>query len=405
MHGRGAADADLGHLSGISSLCAVWVICNSYLPTAHAGSWLPVQQRSSVAETLLLLLIGHASERLQLEAGDRGACAVSARSMVVAGLRNLCLRGYRTILAVWLCAFLSLPLLFLRDSELNLLSLVRCTLLVQPLLPPDACVCPCRQGRVLAALVPLWLVAPALSTLLSILDAGFGLVGLLVAGFAGWLSCAAWAYSSDVLPTRSPPGLSEVLQRWPGAAFPPFLLGALAAVVARRHLAKGKGSTSPRLQRVPVCGSCRGLLADVLALFVLLVVIFLPPSWPCCRKLAALEYLLMLPFFAYLCVSPPEQPVGCAARLLQHKGLSAQGSYAFEVYVLQDVVYRLVEVVWPEARGSSECFMAFFLLLWLLAGVVVEWVLLPVHSRLPLGAVSLTAAWDSASESASDCGD
>mmetsp|Transcript_95253 Transcript_95253/g.308508 ORF Transcript_95253/g.308508 Transcript_95253/m.308508 type:complete len:434 (+) Transcript_95253:62-1363(+) len=380
-------DAQLALISGLWGLCVLWNVCCRYLPDSYAGFWLTSKQRGGVAEAFVVLLCGYSSALVQETVHGPRRLQIEIRSMLSLGqngFRSLWLCGCQAVLSVWLTTLLTLLVPIVEHAPLDLWMLTRCSLLIQPLMPLRAASCPCQQGLVIASLMPCWFMSPLMFQAFSAVGSSKGVTGLLFVGCMLWLpSCFVVMECREPQDPGSASDFTDIIRRRPETALVLFSLGIIAALIGRHihsdSTSLNSGSNSlvePKdcvvTDRSPKMMLCLGWISDITACSIGAAVLFLPPTVSWCTRLGVLNCFLTMPFFAFLCLLPPKRPHGGVMRLLQHKSLVSLGACAFEVYILQDVVFSRFEFLLPQSRSSPECFMAFLLCLWLVAGSFVE---------------------------------
>ena len=194
-------------------------------------------------------------------------------------------------------------------------------------------------------LVPCWVLFPASQWLLTRIEERGGAAGL--AGTAMSLLVLA---AVRVLAIAYDPHCTAAMQAdrlWAPNALGDFLLGMLAASMARRHV-----SMNPCLPSWALGASCtlagyqlggysmRGVLADAVAVSITLsfVLTELPADdvresgqW----SMTVQQHVFAAPFALFMYASAGGGTAGVVARLLSNRALVALGDYAFTVYLLQ----------------------------------------------------------------------
>lgn len=248
--------------------------------------------------------------------------------------------------------------------------------------------CPNGQTWTVAALLPSWILYPLTCRVIALIERAGGVHGLFALAVALWcisfgplLAVFAW---QEYWITIEQGVWSYV---WPVSQLPDFALGAVAAALAIRHTSNEQqdaGSSQAGYS------SARGFIADA-CVAVILVTCFVTPSsglregW---EPLFNHGFALVLALFLY--GSAAQGGAGLIARLLSHDALVGFGDYSFEVYLFQYPVHEIFVAAGDltgaftmrNASGThntNSCgFMAFFLALWLSAGLYAEY----VESRL-----------------------
>eukprot|EP00931_Biecheleriopsis_adriatica_P050281 TRINITY_DN29102_c0_g2_i1.p1 TRINITY_DN29102_c0_g2~~TRINITY_DN29102_c0_g2_i1.p1 ORF type:complete len:357 (+),score=81.25 TRINITY_DN29102_c0_g2_i1:47-1117(+) len=336
----------LDHLLGARFLCAAWVLCGRFLPDEHAGFWLVGKYRLSIAEDFFVVLSGFVMQWSQSANLPRNFSDLGQFYF-----RRLA----RVLLAMWIGTAWSLGISYLGQREVAApLQLLRCALLIENW-GGEVQECPDSGIWPLAALLPCWLLFPFLSRLLASLEAAWRLA-LPIAAFLAWLAGALLALEPQA----------------PLAAVPNFCLGAVAAALS---LQADDGDAQEGAWRRH---SSRA--GDAAAFLLATVVIFTPRAWPkafldCCAG----------PLVALFLTGSAVGSNSGLTRLLQQKAFVGFGAYTFQVFIFQDPLYRSFEYFVPNIRHSAEGFVAFMLLLWLLAGLYAEQVEAPLMKRLGSG--------------------
>jgi len=214
------------------------------------------------------------------------------------------------------------------------------------------------------------------------------------------LTCTAWVAS--ILPmlflmvaNRHWLSWHQVLftYYWPPAQLADFTLGSCVAA-----LAKKLPPSSPR----------SGARADAAIGIVLLTCLLMPlpgvpPDWDGPKtwrpghwmQWEQLSARLASPFLAAFLYFSMKSGSRVAA-LLSHPSLVSLGEYTLEVYLFQAPVRNLFiwlsppAPMWKGLRWGAEVFVAYLLVLWIVAGVFVEHVSKPVQAKVS----SATSAWD-----------
>ena len=160
---------------------------------------------------------------------------------------------------------------------------------------------------------------------------------------------------------------------WPPAQLSDFVLGVVASQVYQAGNARNTWGYLGYL----------GAVGDLALLFLGAVVVMLPSPKSRAECQTDANVLLnhggSLAIAVFIC-----SPRGVFARLLSHPALVALGKYSFEVYLFQWPLQAILRQWqrWP----ANETFMAFLLLLWLLAGLYVEFLVEHMNTflRAPL---------------------
>ena len=165
---------------------------------------------------------------------------------------------------------------------------------------------------------------------------------------------------------------------WPPAQLGDFAIGVIVAYYSQRE----------EDQHSDGWPFCRALLADVSLLACVGLVFALPPPAThaeCeANSGALLTHACALAVGAFMYGS---RKGGLCAWFLSHRALVSLGKYSFEVYLFQWpllAIFRQLCHQWPL---EPDTFMAFLLLLWLVAGLYVELVTPVIND----GVRSLTA--------------
>lgn len=155
---------------------------------------------------------------------------------------------------------------------------------------------------------------------------------------------------------------------WPPAQLADFVLGVVASQVHQAACRSDWGRPSKYLTAI---------LGDVALVSFGAAVVMLPSPKSRAECQTDANVLLnhggALISAIFMCA-----PRGLFARLLSHPALVALGKYSFEVYLFQwplQAIFRQCQR-WP----SNETFMTFLLILWLLAGLYVEFLVEPMTS-------------------------
>ncbi|CAJ1398676.1 unnamed protein product [Effrenium voratum] len=218
--------------------------------------------------------------------------------------------------------------------------------------------CPAPPSWTVEALIPCWLLYPFLAQLAEKIQArrltACFMVLLYLASF-GPMLCLYWAQGGTVSWAQFSTSFM-----WPPAQVADFGLGVLAAEL-------GKGEHDFRLWKALIADLA--FAASAAAVMLLPV----PGTHAECQEdhNALLSHGCSLAIAVFIYGS---QHGSCVAHLLSHPALVALGKYSFEVYLFQwplQAVLRQLLGQWP---FEPDVFMGFLLLLWLLAGLYVEYV-------------------------------
>ena len=221
--------------------------------------------------------------------------------------------------------------------------------------------CPAPPSWTIEALIPSWLLYPFLRRLLERIDAQHGSGALLLSALLVYLVSfgplfalylhqgyqLTWGqYATDFM--------------WPPAQLGDFAIGVITAICSQKD-ESSEGWIG------------KAVLADVSLLACVGLVLFLPPPAThaeCeANSSALLTHGLALAIAAFIYGS---RKGGICAFFLSHPALVSLGKYSFEVYLFQWpllAMFRQLCQQWPLA---PDAFMAFLLLLWLVAGTYVE---------------------------------
>lgn len=398
---RGATAGDeklerLDHVTGARCLASTWIVCGHFLPALTTTSLSPVRYRADVAVSFFIVMSGFITHWVYAPRLLRGGWSEAWRFYA----RRL----LRVLVTTWfamLCG-LGVVIVQLRGGFPELGHLLRCWTFVESWVDPLSW-CPNGQTWTVAALLPSWLLYPVTCRAVETVERRAGSVGLLCAATCLWLLSFGPVL---LLFWRQHGRLSNVQGMWsyiwPPAQMPDFLIGVVAAALARRR------AVQPQPEAAAACGDTssdssegsptslrprcwanggRGLLADACVAVIAAIVFATPPSDAPRQNVEVLFYHGLSPLMAlFLYASSYEGGCGMVARLMRHEALVACGEYSFEVYLFQYPLHE-VFVAWGDVAGTfdmrnaahthqtNSCgFMAFFLSLWLVAGLYAEWV-------------------------------
>jgi len=218
------------------------------------------------------------------------------------------------------------------------------------------------------ALLPSWILFPAMQWLVAAIEARAGTIGLAALVGVGYLLELIRVLAGLLSSTYVQSFFFFHNYYWPPAAMSDFLLGVLAATIARRHL-----SFNPRTPAWAGRLSYRGLFSDLLAAGFLVLVLVLPISvgynTQARQQAASSSFSLIVVLF--MASSVADGQAGIAAAALAHPALAALGDYAFAVYLLQIPVRRLFER-FVQAIDSASGPLVYFLVLLVVSALYTE---------------------------------
>lgn len=359
-----ASKVRLPHIEGGRFLCASWVLCGRYLPDVNAGIWLIGKYRLNAAADVFVVLSGFAMYWTFAEQQLKTPSQLG---------RFFLRRLGRVLLGVWLSMAWSLVIDALESETQGITwQLLRCSLLVEGWVFGGSMeLCPNKGLTTLAELIPCWLFFPVLCCAFSSIETAVGKKILVAFVWCAWTLLGVLSFAAA-------PGFSA-FALYQGSSFralPDFVLGASAALAAART---GSGSE----EVAQTWRGCLGHLADVAAALLAAVVTFTPLSspkqHPSLKQPESIFEHLPAPMVVVFLIGSGE---GRVARLLRHKSLTGLAAYCFQVYVFQEPLFRTVRYFVPNMSQSAEGFVFFYLLLWLLSGLYVEFIEEPLMAWL-----------------------
>eukprot|EP00448_Togula_jolla_P015637 CAMPEP_0170583628 /NCGR_PEP_ID=MMETSP0224-20130122/8239_1 /TAXON_ID=285029 /ORGANISM="Togula jolla, Strain CCCM 725" /LENGTH=356 /DNA_ID=CAMNT_0010906973 /DNA_START=145 /DNA_END=1212 /DNA_ORIENTATION=- len=265
---------------------------------------------------------------------------------------------------------------------------LRCFLFVETWLEPDNW-CSNGQTWTVAALLPSWILYPLMNRIVGEVERRGGSFALVVLGMMTWAVSFGPSLvrfiKQDYWLTLQDHNYSYL---WPPAQIADFTLGVVTASLALRQANKEDALAE---YEAPSNGAhledrdriknhvLRGRMADLSVLVVFLLVIFAPSSGFRIGWEPLFDHGVSIFLAMFLYGAAAGNGAGHFAKLTSHQALRGLGAYSFEVYLFQYPVNRLY-MIWGRetAHQSAEVFMAFFLNLWLVAGLYAEFIEAPL---------------------------
>lgn len=378
----------LDFVTGARCVCAVWIVCDHFLPRDDAGIWLAAASRSFVAIDFSVVVSGFVTHW-----GHRRGpivctpLAAPGSSCLAAYGRFLARRAGRVVITAWLALFLGV-LLSVRSETQDWWRLAKCFSFTADLVPGQPQTCPNPQVWVVASLLPCWLLYPALRIFVQAIDACVGLPGIVLLAL---VISTVWPGAMQAIRVQGmgafPANFFVTALRWQASMLPDFALGVAAAALAQREVAPrdqdgGEETPHPRREATAVSSGIKrkllGGVADLSMGAVLGLVVFLPFQTERSSTEVYLTHALSPLFALFLFAAASSGGAGGAAALLKHQALSQLGRYSLEVFLFQDVIFRTTQTLLGDS--TAETFMACFLLVWLCSGVYNEHVQVPLSN-------------------------
>lgn len=357
--GDGRTQEDQGqlvHLTGARSLLSLWILADHF---AHRAS--VFTDRANVAVNSFIMMSGFVTQ-WAYGSRDLSRCGPVAQ-FLVRRLGRVALTTYVAMLGA--SALLTFTATFPSTRHL-----VYCLLFVEPWMDPEDW-CPDGQSWTIAALMPSWILFPVTKRVLSSIERLYGVRGLLWTFFLLWcvsLGPSLMIFGLQGHITNVQHNLAYV---WPPSQVPDFMLGMIAAMLARHEAPSWQVN-----QGLVLSDWERGFLADVALIGVFAAVLLIPSSgyhegWePLFNH--ALAPLLGIYFYG----SAAAKGAGLSACLLTLPPLAQLGKYSFEVFLFQQPLFSAFEVLW--IGGLNEILpkwvlaVAFMVTLYLLSGLYAE---------------------------------
>lgn len=329
--GSNEGEQFLVHLMGARFVLALWIMADHFI---HEGSI--VFNRANVAVDGFIILSGFITQWAYGERDFRGWGAY---------VQFYVRRIGRVVATTYVSMALAIMLLVATSGAPKFWYTARCLTFIEPWIDPENW-CPNGQTWTIAALLPSWILYPWTKRVVAAVEAawnGFGLVMLCIALWSAALlpSLTLFFWQDGNLTVRQ----HNYAYVWPPSQLPDFLLGVTAAALARRHA----GSRS----------MFQGILSDASAALILLLVVVIPRSDYHSGWEPLFNHCLAPLWALFLYESSACSRVSLVALLLRQFPLPQCGSYSFEVFLFQQPIYEVFEVLW--LAGLNE-FLPFWIL-------------------------------------------
>ncbi|CAE8630548.1 unnamed protein product [Polarella glacialis] len=364
--GKESADEGLlHHLMGFRSLLSLWILADHFIHRASVFT-----DRANVAVDCFIIMSGFVTQWAY------GARALSSRGQVAQFLAR---RVGRVLLTTYVAMLVATLVMAVQARPPGAEHMARCMLFVESWLHPQNW-CPNGQTWTIAALLPSWLLYPLSKQLLATLEAKRGSSGLLLLLLGLWTA----SLLPSLLVFALQGGWMSVRQHnfsyvWPPSQLADFAIGMVAAALARRHGAEG--------------ARLRGLLADTSLALVFAAVLFVPSSGYHEGWEPLFNHALAPALAAFFYGSSAAGGSGLAAAALGVGPLARVGKYSFEVFLFQQPLFSIFEVMWigglNEVMPKWSLAVMFLFTLYTLSALYAEFVEAPIVHRLRVA----TAGW------------
>lgn len=431
-------EGQLDHLTGARFLGALWVVCAHYLPKGPLVllKSTPVQVGGGFLNAAVLRE-NAAVDFFVVLSGFITHWAYSNRDLLgyPGAMRYYIRRLGRTLLTTWAsmalwCVVVLLGALLHGSEPPEGWHVVRCFCFVEQWRPLPENWCPSGPSWFVFALLPAWLLYPVLRTVVLALEERTGCIGLVVAALALYavsFGPTLWRFLAQGRNVTFAQRAAAMY--YPQAQFPDFVIGILAAALARRHqccAAQDSGAANYRQGEEVQDTACLGagefvkgciieeereteeedeqeddddeakpnrarvcaLLADASMAFIVGGLCMVPTACPLygyCKKnhfgwepLVDHGFALAIACFLYGSVASGGQ--GIAAGVLGHPALVELGKLSFEVYIFQEPMYKAFGLFTDV--HEPEVFMAYLLALFAFAALYVKYAQGPLTEQL-----------------------
>jgi len=381
----------LDHLTGIRGILATWVVCGHYLPRMEHGLFNAIACRSWMAVDVFIILSGFVTH---------WSYSARLKHDVLTIKQYLIKRIAPVVLTTYLAMLLSLCLALYNQEDWlpGFWPIIGCFGFVVHWVKPSAW-CPAPPSWTIEALIPCWILYPWLRRGICVVEGRWSKYGLIF-GFM-----FLWVVSfGPVVVIFAVQGFKLHWTQfatdffWPPSQFADFAMGAIAAALAEKKHAEGsiqnESLVNPSgVQERYAVGrqlsprKCvKSMIPDILCACVIAPFLILPwpDNWGACQRdwSAMLNHALAPAHATWMYASSMYEAGGVVAQFLRCKALVALGKYAFEAYLFQWPLCYVFKCALGVSLLSMEQFMMFFLMLWLLAGIYVEFVAPPLTRRL-----------------------
>lgn len=360
-----AAGSRLDHLTGIRGLLALWIVSGHYLPRNERLTRLEAAAcRSFMAVDVFVVMSGFVTHWAYADRMRQGT--LSIRSFYVRRMAHIILTTYIAMVAsiIVVAAIPEFRSKFMPDVW----TLISCIGFVAHWARP-AVWCPAPPSWTIEALIPCWLAYPFTRRLIDRVDSCGGSWALMLFLLAlhavsfGPLACLYFLQDGQLMW-----GQFATDFMWPPSQLADFVIGVGAAFLTRKHESDFANLCWP------------GLLADVSCVGVVALVLCMPipgTHAECERNENALLTHGVAPILAIFMFGSSISG-GLIARLLSHEALVALGGYSFEVYLFQWPLVSIFHYFFQQWPLPTDAFMAYLLLLWIIAGLYVEFLAPPM---------------------------
>lgn len=362
------AGSRLDHLTGIRGLLALWIVCGHYMPRSDRFTFFEAAAcRSFMAVDVFVVMSGFVTHWAYADRIRQGT--LSTRSFYVRRMAHIILTTY-IAMAVSLIVVAAVPK-FRSSFMPDVWTLVSCVSFVAHWVRP-AVWCPAPPSWTIEALIPCWLAYPFARRLTDRVDSYGGtsaLILLLLALHA--ISFGPLVYLYFLQDGQLSWGQFATDFMWPPSQLADFTIGVVAALVTKKHENDLANLCWPGLLADV---SCAGAVALVLCMPI-------PATHAECQRNenALLTHGFALALAAFMFGSSGRGGNGgLIARLLSHEALVVLGAYSFEVYLFQWPLVSVFHYFFQQWPLPSDAFIAYLLLLWILAGFYVEFLAPPM---------------------------
>ena len=360
---RGIDQMDmLEHLTGIRSLLALWIVCGHYMPAASTlGILQAATCRSFTAVDVFIVMSGFVTQWSYGKRLRSGQLSIGRFY-----IRRLSYTVVTTYVAMVVSILVVLAVPAYRSSFMpSAWTIFSCFTFVAHWIRPSTW-CPAPPSWTIEALIPSWLLYPFLRELVERVDAKHGRCALLMTTVLVHLVSFGPLYALYIQQGQQLTwGQYATGFMWPPAQLGDFAIGVITAFCCQKEDDQKRDEGWSAV--------AKAVLADLSLLLCAGLVLLLPVPLTHAEcetnSNALLTHALALPIALFMYGS---RKGGLGAYFLSHKALVSLGKYSFEVYLFQWpllAIFRQLCQQWPLA---PDTFMAFLLLLWLVAGLYVE---------------------------------